>query len=151
MSKREFPVENLQVGDPKRLIYEFLSKRTLAVLATADGMQPEAAVIEYSVLPNLELIFDTDTSFRKYRNLLSNPRVALAIGWDGNVTVQYEGLAKDLNESELGRYRNTHLEKFPDAIKFEEFIGIKYFKIVPRWIRYTDLGNFPWKRFEVRF
>jgi uncharacterized pyridoxamine 5'-phosphate oxidase family protein len=150
MNKRDYPVEELSVPDPKRHIFEFLSKQDLAVLATVDGLQPEAAVVQYSVTPNLELVFDTDKSFRKYRNLQSNQLVALAIGWD-HATVQYEGVATELEEPELSIYREIHLKNCPDAALFEQFIGNRYFKIVPRWIRYTDVSNFPRKLLDVSF
>ena len=53
----------------------------LGVLATValDG-SPEAALMGVVTTPELELIFDTVKSSRKYPNLKNNPRVAWVIG-----------------------------------------------------------------------
>lgn len=149
---RDLPVVLFEPVDKIKFVYEFIARHRLAALCTVDERgRPEAAVVEVSALDGLEVIFDTYAIFRKYRNLSVNPRVALVIGWDDDVTLQYEGIACELIESELDRCRSVHLEKFPHAVKFEEFAGMKYFKIVPTWIRYTDLETFPWKRFEIAF
>lgn len=150
----ELPIEQLVVGDSREFLDQFLANHKLAVLATLDKHdhnQPEAAVLEYSHLETLELIFDTYQMFRKYGNLLAHPRVALVIGWEGEQTLQYEGIAQELVDPELFKCRAVHLDKFPDAVKFEEYAGMKYFKIAPTWIRYTNLSQFPWKRLEMNF
>jgi hypothetical protein len=151
MDKHDLPIENLDVADKYDFLYEFLRRHRLAVLATANSRnQPEAAVVEFSQLKNLELVFDTYEMFRKYGNLLTNSKVAFVIGWD-NATLQYEGEAVELFEPELEMYRAVHLQKFPDAIKFEDYAGMKYFKVLPKWIRYLDVSSIPWKRIELRF
>jgi uncharacterized pyridoxamine 5'-phosphate oxidase family protein len=151
MSKPELPVEKLVVADPHRFLYDFFGRYKLAVLSTVDGSTPEAAVIQYSELTSLELIFETSESYRKYRNMQSNPRVALVVGWDDFQTVQYEGIASELTEPERQKCREVHLKKFPEAVVFEEFSGNTYFKVKPLWIRYTDHTEFPRKRFEIKF
>ncbi len=152
MEKIELPVNEFEVADKNGFVYEFLTRHTLAVLATTNlANQPQSAVLEFSELKSLELVFDTYSHFRKYRNLIANPKVALTIGWDKYETLQYEGIAVELVEPELAEYRAIHLQKFPDAIDYEKYLGMKYFKILPRWIRYTDLSEIPWKRFELRF
>jgi uncharacterized pyridoxamine 5'-phosphate oxidase family protein len=149
--KPDPPIEKLSVPNPKAFVYEFLRRHTLAVLSTVDGTNPEAAVIEFSELRTLELIFETNIDFRKYHNLLKNPHVALVVGWDDHLTLQYEGLASELREPERSQCKAVHLKKIPDAEIFDEFVGTTYFKIAPRWIRYTDHTDFPRKRFEIRF
>ncbi len=152
MHKTDLPIEELHVADKMSFVYDFLRQHTLAVLATANlGNQPEAAVIEFSELPTLEVVFDTYSIFRKYSNLLSNPCVALAVGWERDATLQYEGRALELSAPDLEACRAVHLRKFPDAIRFEQFAGMRYFKIIPKWIRYTELSCFPWRRFELQF
>lgn len=152
MPKRQLPVVDFDIEDKEGFVYQFLGRHTLAVLATTDlTNQPEAAVIEFSELKTLELVFDTYSIFRKYKNMLSNQRVALVIGWDCNTTLQYEGRAVELEGPELEASRAVHLQKFPDAIQFEQYEGMKYFKVLPTWLRYTDMSGFPWKRFELQF
>jgi hypothetical protein len=152
MVKNILPVEELAAADKINFLYTFFSQHTLAALATVSkNNKPEVAIVEFSVLANLELIFDTYSTFRKYNNLLANPSIALVIGWDKNITVQYEGDTLELKGNELETCRNIHLKRFPDAIKFEQYFGMKYFKITPAWIRYLDTNLFPWKKVELQF
>jgi len=140
------------MGDKERRILNFVKKHKLAVLATINNEgKPESSVIEFSEKNNLELIFDTFSSFRKYKNIKSNPEVAIVIGWDENITIQYEGTATELKDKELQESINLHINKLQDAKKFVGMEGIKFFKITPKWIRYTDISNEPWEIFEIKF
>ena len=135
-----------------KLISEFIEKNKLATLSTvtADG-KPEAAAIEFGGKNNFELIFDTIDTYRKYKNLQSNKNVAFVIGWDDDVTVQYEGIAQELSGDELEEYKKKYFEKNPKAKKWENVKGIRYFKVIPKWIRYSDLKKNPWEIHELRF
>jgi hypothetical protein len=72
----------------------FVRQRGLAVIATrgADG-SPQAALVGITATWRGELVFDTSRSSRKYRNLSSFAQVTLVIGWDNEMTVQWEGIA----------------------------------------------------------
>lgn len=131
-------------------IRNVIQSNTLAVLSTVtpEG-NSESAVIEISVLDDLELIFDTLASFRKYRNLMVNRNVSVVIGLE-LITIQYEGVTSELKGNELNKYKKIHLDRFPEAVKFEK-LGMKFFKIVPKWIRYTDVSKQPWEVFEIEF
>jgi len=122
-----------------REVFEFLNGQRLAVLATADPSgQPEAALMGFAVTPELELIFDTVKSPRKYPNLKENPRVAWVIGCTSEVTVQYEGQAEELEGAELARYKRIYFAKFPDGPARENWPGITYFVVRPTWVRFCD-------------
>jgi len=83
-------------------VFQFMNRESLAVLATAAvNGQPEAALMGFAVTPELEIIFDTVKSSRKYPNLKKNPRVAWVIGCTTEVTVQYEGVAEELEGEQL--------------------------------------------------
>lgn len=141
-----------QKGDFIRLITNFIGKHRLAMLATVSpDNEPEAAVIEFSQRKNLELIFDTFTTFRKYKNLKSNSRVAVVIGWDDEITVQYEGIAIEVVGDELIECKQIHVSKLPESIKFTEMPKIRFFKVIPKWIRYSDLRAEPWESIEFTF
>lgn len=138
--------------EKKKLILDFIKRHNLAVLATTTPEnKPEAAIVEFSEKDNLELIFDTFFTFRKYKNLQSNTNVAVVIGRDEDKTVQYEGEAIELKDNELKECQKIHVTKLPDAAKFVEMKDIKFFKIIPKWARYTDVSKHPWKEFEVTF
>jgi len=134
----------------KKIICDLMSQSKLAVLSTVTPENTsESAVIQISARENLELIFDTLPTFRKYKNLRNNQNVSVVIGWEPT-TVQFEGIAVELSDEELEEYKQVHFTKFPEAVKFEK-MGIKFFKIIPKQIRYTDVHKKPWEVFEIKF
>ena len=120
-------------------VFQFMNSERLAVLATAgENGQPEAALMGFAVTPELEIIFDTVRSSRKYPNLKKNPRVAWVIGCTTEVTVQYEGIAEELEGTEMAIYKKPYFAKFPDGPARESWPGITYFVVRPKWVRYCD-------------
>ena len=120
-------------------VFEFMNSGRLAVLSTADEQgRPEAALMGYAVTPELEIVFDTVKTSRKYPNLKNNPRVAWVIGCTSEVTVQYEGIAEELEGAALTKYKKTYFAAFPDGPARESWPGITYFVVRPKWVRYCD-------------
>ena len=120
-------------------VFQFMNSERLAVLATAgENGQPEAALMGFAVTPELDIIFDTVRSSRKYPNLKKNPRVAWVIGCTTEVTVQYEGIAEELEGTEMAKYKKPYFAKFPDGPARESWPGITYFVVRPNWVRYCD-------------
>jgi|GEM_PF-6010306 len=67
----------------KDFLHRFISQHTLAVIATVTEVGiPQSALVGFAVTPDLEIIFDTVTTSRKYKNLRKNPAISLVIGWD---------------------------------------------------------------------
>jgi uncharacterized pyridoxamine 5'-phosphate oxidase family protein len=97
-------------------VFKFLDSEKLGVLATIgeDGA-PEAALMGVAATAELELMFDTVKSSRKYRNLKNNPQVAFVIGCSTEVTVQYEGIAEELAGESLAKYKKIYFAKFTDG------------------------------------
>lgn len=134
----------------KKLILDFIKQHTLAVISTVTpGRRPEAAILEFGETNNLELIFDALSNSRKYQNLQTNKKVAVVIGWDKDITVQYEGRATELEGKELEECKGVYFSKNPRAKKWETVPEIRYFKVTPTWIRYSDLNKDPWYIFEI--
>ena len=120
-------------------VYKFMERERLAVLATTDEKgQPEAALMGFAVTAELEIIFDTVRTSRKYPNLKKNPRVAWVIGCTSEITVQYEGVAQELEGEELAKYKKVYFAAFPDGPTRESWLGITYFVVRPTWVRYCD-------------
>jgi len=133
-------------------VYDFIKIHDLAVISTVTkDFLPESAVIGFSEKENLELVFGTFRTSRKYQNILSNPRVALAIGWEKGKTVQYEGTAEEISEADLAEELRLHLAKLPSAAKYISKSEQIYIKIKPKWLRYSDLSVDPWDTLEIRF
>ncbi len=135
----------------KRMLLEFLRKHKLAVIATchSDG-KPEAATIDFSVRDNLEVVFCTFKETRKFGNLAERPCVAFVVGWDDNITVQYEGEATRVAAADIEEYQEAYLDSLPAAREFIER-GAVIFKATPRWIRYSDFNQEPPEQIEIQF
>lgn len=135
-----------------REVYEFLRKERLGVLATIheDG-SPEAALMGFAVTPDLEIVFDTVKSARKYPNLKRNAKVAWVIGCSSEVTVQFEGIASELEGEELARCKKVYFEAFPDGPARENWPGMTYFLVKPTWVRYCDYNPATRRIEEQRF
>lgn len=136
--------------DKKKTILDFIKKQKLAVISTVGENKPESAVLEFGETDDLEIIIDTFTSSRKYKNLQTNKNVSFVIGWDEDITVQYEGIAEEVKGDEAKRYKQAYWSKNPKAQRWDSREGITYFKITPIWIRYSDLNKDPWDIFEIK-
>ena len=125
-------------------IYQFIAKQKLGVLATLspDG-SPQSALVGIAVTPELEIIFDTVKSSRKFQNLMSNSGCSFVIGWTGEITVQYEGEAHQPEGAALARYQEVYLARWPDGPSRLNWSGITYFVVRPKWIRYSDFDQSP--------
>ena len=141
----------MEKNETKQLIHNFLKNHRICVLATIGGSAPQAAVIEFGEAPDLEIIFDTFTTSRKYKNLMKNSRIASVVGWDKNITVQYEGDAHELKGQELEKCKAIYFAKNPRAQAWENKKDNVYFKVVPTWARYSDLNKEPWEVIELKF
>lgn len=136
--------------DKKQIILDFIKRQKLAVISTVGTVsKPESAVLEFGETDELELVFDTFTSSRKYKNLQTNKNVSFVIGWDEDITVQYEGVAEEVKGDEAKKYKEAYWIKNPKARRWESREGITYFKVMPNWIRYSDLNKDPWDIFEI--
>lgn len=131
-------------------VFKFLDGERLSVLSTVtENGSPQAALMGVVATPELELIFDTVKSSRKDPNLKKNSRVAFVIGCRTEVTVQYEGIAEELAGEALAKYKKIYFAKFTDGPARENWAGITYFVVRPKWIRYCDY-NPPDRRIEER-
>jgi pyridoxine/pyridoxamine 5'-phosphate oxidase len=127
----------------KAFILDFMKQHALAVISTiAEDNTPEAALVGIAVSEDLEIIFDTVKTSRKYLNLLQNPRVAVVIGWDNETTVQYEGIATELSGPDADGYKEVYFNVYPDgrerAVTWKHIV---HFKISPGWIRYSNFNE----------
>ena len=136
--------------DKQQKILAFIQKHKLAVIATVNEHQlPEAAVVGFGVTEHLEIIFDTVSTSRKYQNITHEPQVALVIGWDEEITVQYEGKATQLAGKALEHYQPYYFQTYPEGRERQTWEGIVYIKVSPQWIRYSDFNTTPPDIFEV--
>ena len=125
-------------------LVRFLRRYKLAVQATVGAKgAPQAAVVGFAVTDELEIVFDTTEETRKARNLRSDPRVALVIGWDHEITAQIEGIADFPRGAELERIRACYFAVYPDGRDRLAWPGITHVRVRPTWIRYSDFTADP--------
>lgn len=125
-------------------VYQFIARRKLGVLSTVTAAHgSQSALVGIAVSPELEIIFDTVKSSRKYPNLVANPLCSFVVGWEGEQTVQYEGVAQELAGAELTQYHALYCETWPDAPARQSWPGIVYFVVRPAWVRYSDFDQTP--------
>ncbi len=127
----------------QEFLYNFIKQHKLAVISTLSiGNKPEAALVGFAISKDLEIVFDTVKTSRKYPNLLQNPAVAVVIGWDDETTVQYEGIATELTGPEADHYKEIYFEVYPDGReRAVTWPHIVHFKITPNWIRYSNFND----------
>jgi pyridoxine/pyridoxamine 5'-phosphate oxidase len=104
----------------------------------SDEGTPQSAVVAIAATPELEIIFDTVDSSRKYRSLKTRPHCSVTM-WKGEKTVQYEGIAE---EAEIAD-QDVYFQKLPDGRDRLKWKGIAYFVVHPKWIRYSDFDARP--------
>ena len=128
----------------KAELYAFISGCKLAVLGSVspEGL-PQSALVGIAVTEELEIVFDTLNTTRKFRNLRANPRASFVIGWVGERTVQFEGEAFLPEGEELARYKKVYFGTWLDGPARQSWPGITYFVVRPRWIRYSDFDQQP--------
>ena len=125
-------------------VYRYVSRHRYGVLSTiAANGAAQSALVGIAVTDELELIFDTVRSTRKYSNLLADPRCSFVIGWDAEQTIQYEGIAEELTAPRLEMYQRVYFEVFADGPERLAWPGIVYFLVRPTWIRYSDFAQVP--------
>lgn len=123
----------------KTQLVEFIRKRRLGVITTIgpEG-QPQAALVNIAVLPDLSLVFETTSETRKSGNIERDPRVALVMGWDGQETLQYEGLASLPDGRRLEVARDAFVATFPSKTPDEHWPGNSYYIVQPCWLRFSS-------------
>ena len=132
-------------------LYTFMTAHRWAVEATvAASGAPQAAVIGFAATRDLELIFDTLKTSRKYQNMLKAPRMALVIGWDDAQTLQVEGVADEPKGAALDRMKARYFEVFPDGLEREAWKDITYVRVKSEWFRYSDFRSDPPKIVELK-
>jgi hypothetical protein len=125
-------------------LYTFIAAKPYAVISTiAANGSPQSALIGIAVTPDLEIIFDTLNSSRKYANLLASSSCSLVIGWDDEQTLQYEGTAILPSEPDLSRYQQLYFARWPECRPHQEWPDIAYVVVLPSWIRYSDFNQQP--------
>lgn len=123
---------------PEELVVFVRDQRVAVVATVAPDGRPEAALVGVAATEECELIFDTSARSRKHENLLRDPRVAVVVGWDDEVTLQIEGIADKPTGVDRDRCLAAYFAQYPDGRQRAEDPDITHFRIRPRWARRAD-------------
>ena len=118
----------------KTELFAYLRGQCLGVLGTLSrDNEPQGALVGYAVTSDLEILFDTVRTSRKYGNMIANPRVSFTVGntvgKGDERTVQYEGIAEELAGESLARFQELssadpeNLEARRDVANLNREIG----------------------------
>jgi len=133
-------------------LYSFLTQfRYGVVSSTSSNGTPQSALVGIAITEDLEIVFDTVKSSRKYSNLIERPTCSFVVGWGGEQTVQFEGVAIEPEDTELDRVQEAYFAVWPDGPERVLWPTIAYFVVQPRWIRFSDFEQIPPLIVEMSF
>ena len=133
------------------LLFELMARHRYAVLGTVSPAgAPQSAVVGIAVTPELEIVFDTVKTSRKYGNLFARAACSIAL-WTGEATAQYEGRAEEPTGRDLDKYHEAYFQTWPECRDHLSWPGITHFAIRPTWIRYSDFNRNPPQIEEFKF
>jgi general stress protein 26 len=119
------------------------TNRYLVVSTVDESGAPEAALMGFALTQAKEVVFDTLSTSRKAVNLARNPAAALVIGWDENVSLQIEGVARRPVGEDLASAKAAYFGEWPDGRARENWPNIAYVVVQPKWIRYSNYSGAP--------
>jgi pyridoxine/pyridoxamine 5'-phosphate oxidase len=119
------------------------SKRYLVVATVNESGAPEAALMGFTWTRANEVVFDTLSTSRKAANLARNATAALVIGWDDNISLQIEGVARRPVGDDLASAKEAYFGAWPDGRARETWPNIAYVVVQPKWIRYSNYSGVP--------
>jgi len=132
-----------------------MRRHSLAVQASVSPRQtPQVAVVGFIVTDDFEILFDTVDSTRKVFNLRRNAACAFVVGGMLNGderTVQYEGIADEPAGADLARLKELYFAQFPDGRARQDWPGLTYVRVQPRWLRFSDFNQSPPAIIELTF
>jgi general stress protein 26 len=136
--------------DQRKKITVLLKANQFCVLATNSTTgTPESAVVAFSNTSDLEIVFASFKQTRKNKNLEKDPHISMVIGWDNLTTLQVEGTAEVVVGEERARLEDAHCLKNQLSNKYRNDPRQVYFKVRPRWIRYSNFSVDPQEVWEV--
>lgn len=125
-------------------LFHVIEQSKLGVLSSIGPVgKPQSALVGVAVTDDLQIIFDTVTTSRKYGNLKARPACSFVFGWTGEQTVQYEGIAEELSGTQLHQYQEVYFRIWPEGPSRSQWPGVVYFLVKPEWIRYSDFDKNP--------
>jgi hypothetical protein len=136
----------------KAILYSVMTKSRYGVISSIEsGGTPQSALVGVAITPDLEIVFDTLKTTRKYANLVARPSCSFVLWGNGEQTVQFEGITIEPQGAALDRYREAYFAVWPDGAARLSWPGLVHLVVQPRWIRASDFDQSPPRIEEMRF
>lgn len=120
-------------------VFRFVRQQRLAVVSTVHATgTPQAALVGIAMMPNNDIVFDTLATTRKALNLAARPQAALVIGWNDEVSVQIEGVARAPVGDDLLAAKAAYFAVWPDGRNRENWPDMVYIAVRPVWLRHSS-------------
>jgi uncharacterized pyridoxamine 5'-phosphate oxidase family protein len=133
---------NPLMKNSKGKIYKFLRENDTLTLATvSEKGKPEAASMRYVVDGDNILLFVTNKSYRKYRNLLANPEVACVVTAE-RLTLQFDAMTQEVSGPLAEDTKQKIIEVLPEQAQYMTE-DTRFFTISPTWMRMQDYNKRP--------
>jgi uncharacterized protein len=123
----------------------FAQRISMTIATTSPQGSPRAADVYFASGADLNLYFYSDPASRHSRNILRDPRVAVAIrsesmDWHAIKGVQIEGTAaRVVDPQEREKAWRLMCDKFPFYASFTDVVArLEIYRITPQWIRWLD-------------
>jgi pyridoxine/pyridoxamine 5'-phosphate oxidase len=124
----------------------YMRSHKLAVVSSIgpDG-GPQGALVGVATTDDFGVVFDTVSDSRKHGNLVRNARACLTFSGPREQTLQLEGTAILLSLTAQGDapYLKAYYAAWPDGVERRNWSNIAYWRIAPRWARYSDYARDP--------
>jgi hypothetical protein len=135
---------NSTLSDSELLAYMRCHKLAVVGSLGTDGA-PQAALVGIAVTDDLQVVFDTVSTSRKHQNLLRDSRACVTFSGPGEQTLQMEGNATpvSMTDSDDAVYLSAYYQAWPDGQARAKWPKISYWRIAPRWVRYSDYDRGP--------
>lgn len=127
---------------PRATARRVLNEQATCTLATAsaDGA-PEAATVRFVTDEALNLCITTESTYRKYQNMMANPRVAVVVDGD-EANLQLEGTATEVHGEAAAAIEQQYIDKYGKTQYLTNEWSV-FFEIQTDWARVLVDGQYP--------
>ena len=152
-SFEELPEYNANELTLKEKVAKYLIEHRQCVIGTSINDIPFTAKVYCYAVGDYELVFSSFPNSNKYKNLLQNQHISIAMddGSPGNC-LHYQGTAHLIESKDEVSKLKAHIISLDAPFrKFMERPDLKFFKIRPSRIFYTDYMKKPFHRDVLTF
>ncbi len=139
-------METLDYFQVEKEVIDFISRNSKMVLATCSENRVTARAVSI-VNQGMKILFQTDTEFLKYRQIIENPNVALCSG-----NIQIEGQATITchpfeNPYFIENYKVIHKTAFEKYSHLKDNVIVQVEPSLITFWKYTEVDRKPYRDF----